>query len=340
VNPQPRRKTPDLGLNPLILSLRKTLGDMEAFTLFLQAQPMEVHLRNLQSTAGTIGAGFPRHPVEHPRYVRQWAEFLAKKRKDIDNATARYLCWEPTVATDGRFLAYLADSCPRLTRRPLAGLVRSIHLRWKSMPSIDVLGPARTLVSRYEGESPVILKWKSVIDHVLGPRGPETCGSLLVEEGRTLASLLEEWYLDPCSPFVDKTVEAASVACRDRLAAPTRALIELLFGELLPWPGWEPSHLRREVAELVLQASMTGQVREILQRFVMMSNHLGDPRLASNQAKWADTPRKARERVLLWLSQNPFQLLEQVYQEGKGWIVRRWGEGNDEPSHTAESERS
>ncbi len=151
-------------------------------------------------------------------------------------------------------------------------------------------------------------------------------GRLLVEKSMKLAALTEEWYLDLQSPFVGQLVEAAAISCHSRLGSPTQPLIDLLFGELLPWPGWEPYRLRTELAELVLESSMTGQGREVLQRFIMASSHLGDPRLDVNSAKWAEVSPKARNRVLLWLSQNPFGLLEQVYQEGRGWTVRPWGD--------------
>lgn len=315
------------GLNSLASSLQRTLGDMESFIGHLQAHPMEGCLRNLETTTERIGASFPRRPVEHRRYAVQWAEFVVGRRKNLDEGTVRYLCWEPVVATDGRFLAYLSISGVKLTRRPLAGLVRSFHWRWGEGINDRSLEQARALISSYDGPNPIILKWKSNLDTIMGPKGPSALGRLLVERDAKLAATMEEWYLDPQSLFVGEIVEAAAASCHERLGSPTRPLIELLFGEILSWPGWKPQRLRRELAELILESSMTVQVRDILQQFIMASRHLGDPRIEANGAKWAEMPQKARNRVMLWLSQNPFGLLEQVYQEGRGWTVRPWGNG-------------
>jgi hypothetical protein len=317
-------------LYSLVPGLERTLNEMNAFTALLETQPMPAYLKNLAAVTDRIGSAFPKRPVEHRRYALQWAGFIMGTQGGLDEATARYLCWEPAVATDGRFLTYLLTSGIRLNRRPLAGLVRSSHQAWNETVRKDFLGIVPILVRSYDGPSPVILKWKYNIGAILSDQGPEILGRLLVEENRTFTSLLEEWYLDPRSPFVGKVVEAAAAVCRTKLGTPTRPLIELLFHELLPWPGWEPRRLREEVGELILESSMTGQVREILQRFVLICKHLGDPRLDGNQEKWADVPKKARDRVLVWLTQNPFRLLEQVYQEGRGWVVRPWGEGKNE----------
>jgi hypothetical protein len=106
-------------LNSLTSSLQQTLGDMETFVGILGAHPVEAHLQNLEATAERIGSSFPRRPVEHRRYAVQWAEFAVGKRRDLDEGTARYLCWEPVVATDIRFLTYLSRAGVRLRVRSL-----------------------------------------------------------------------------------------------------------------------------------------------------------------------------------------------------------------------------
>jgi len=314
-------------LNCSLPEIQRGLQEMDAFSGLLESRPMEVYLQNLAATVDRIGSDFPRRPVEYPWYATQWAGFLAGGRKDLDAATVRYLFWEPVVATDERFLGYVIASGRQLTRRPLAGLIRSFHRAWREGRTKDLLEPARTLVRSYDGPSPVILKWQSDLEYVLSDRGPEMLGQLLVAKNRSLGPFLDEWYLDSRSPFAGDLVEAAVEACGTRLGAPTRSLIELLFGELLPWPEWEPNRLRQQVARLILESSMTGQVREILQRFILVCDHLGDPRIKENHAKWVELPQKARDRVVVWLARNPFRLLEQVYQEGRGWVVRPWGEG-------------
>ncbi len=310
-------------VDDLVLRLQRIGSEMDEFKELLARQPMGGFFRNLQATTDRIGSAFPRRPVEHPRYAAQWSEFESGRAGSLDDGTVRYLCWQPEIATTERFLTRVLASGVRLSSRPLAGLVRSCHHRWVgSFPGSPSAEMAKSLVSRYCGQSPVILKWKSNLDGVLGIQGPETLGRALAEEKRKLAALVDEWYLDSRSPFVRGVVEAAAAVCREELGRPTRDLIEFLFGGLLSWPGWEPRHFRKEVAELILHGAVTGQTREVLQRFILMSPHLGDPRLEGNRAKWEEMPEAARERMRLWLAENPFRLLEQVYREGRGWTVR------------------
>jgi hypothetical protein len=313
----------ELSLDDLTLALRRISDEMRGFEELLGRQPMEGYLRNLQATADAIGSAFPGRPVGHPRYMAQWIEFASGMRKILDKGTIRYLCWEPDIAASDRFLIYLAASDTVLSRRPLAGLVRSCHHKWNGLFAAGPSGErVRRLVSRYDGPSPVILKWKSNVEAILGAQGPEMLGRALVEENKTLVSFVEEWYLDFRSPFVHKVAEAAAAACRLQLAKPTRGLLELLFGQVLLWPGWEPHLFRQEIAELILHGAVAGQTREILQKFILANRHLGDPRLESNRAKWAGMPPEAIDRMRLWLTENPFRLLEKVYQEGRGWTVR------------------
>ena len=99
----------------------------------------------------------------------------------------------------------------------------------------------------------------------------------------------------------------------------------MLIGELLPWPGWSMSALRKEIGALILAAA-NGQAREVLQKFILIHRGLGDPRIPENEAKWAEVPREARSRFEGWLSENPFALMERVYRQGKGWTWQRTGE--------------
>lgn len=318
-------------LDDLLRLVAETGDTMRRFTAVLAGQPVEGRLSHLRATVRKIGSTFPRRPVADARYMAQWSQFVSGDGRDLDEGTMRYLCWEPDIATSIRFLAYLRDSGMALSVRPLAGLVRSCQRKWEGpLPASRPVEMVRDFVGRYEGPSPVIWKWRSNLNAVLGRNGPEMLGLSFVEEGSTLRAFVEEWYLDPRSPFVHKVVEAATATCRHRLAQPSRGLLGLLFGELLPWPGWGLPVFKREIAELILHGAAVGQVREVLQKFILMHNDLGDPRVPANKMKWADLPREARSRMLLWLSENPFSFFDHVHQEGKGWTWRCRGEGPDE----------
>ena len=295
---------------------------MTAFVESLEGESPEAHLSHLRFVVDRIGSAFPRRPPEHPRYMRQWSEFVSGKRRDLDRGTVRYLCWEPDIAPSRRFLAYVQDLRFGLRARSLAGLVRSCHSVWEEpFPVSASTGMIRDLVGQYEGKSPVILKWKSNLDAILSAEASEILGRCLIEGDKTLHAFLEEWYLDPQAPFALKLVETATAICRSQLARPSRALLEMLFGELLSWPGWKLPRLKEEIAALILHVA-TGQAREILQRFVSIHKDLGDPRLHVNETKWAEMPQEAKNLFVRWLSKNPHLLSEHVYREGKGWIWR------------------
>jgi hypothetical protein len=317
-----------ISLDDLHLLIGRIRDDMREYENLLALQPAEERIPNLRITVGKIGSTLPRRPPFLERYMVQWREFESGRRTALDKGAVRYLCWEPDIATDAQFLRYLQKSGIQPTVRLLAGLVRSCHLTWGTSflegPSLVAIG---SLLDRYERPSPIIEKWKSNMDAVLDRKGPAILGRILVVQKKVLRAFLEEWYLEPRSPFVQKVVQSAAAWCRDQLATQSRGLLKLLFSELLPWPGWKLSDFKEEIGALILHGSANGQTREILQRFVLIHRDLGDPRLPATEKNWAGVAEKAKERVLQWLSENPFSSLDRVYREDKGWFWRSSGTG-------------
>jgi hypothetical protein len=310
-------------LGDLVENLERVNEGLERAQRRIDTRPAEERLLRLKDAADRIGQRFPVSPTRHPRYRVQWVDFLERRRYRLEEGTIRSLCWEPDVATSVEFHAFLKRENPPLGARPLAGLVRSCHEKWEgSVVESGIVAGIRARVARYDGLSPVILKWASRLDAILGPKAPEVLGRSLVEEQTTLTAFLQEWYLDDRSPFVRRMVEAATAVCNEYLSRPTRRLLELLFRELLRWPLWDPESFKREVARLILSGSVAGQTKDILQTFIIGNSHLGDPRISSNDVNWRAIPPQARKRMLLWLSENPFQLQDRVYREGRGWSVR------------------
>jgi hypothetical protein len=317
-------------LDDMTLLLTAEKKQMETFLHHLEEHPVEVNFPSLTRNLKFIGSIFPNHPIGHPRYLEQWSEYLTGRPIKIDKHTLRYLCWEAKIATTEQFLVYLQKSNIDLTGRPLAGIVRSCHLEWNTvLANPHVIKGVKDMIRGYTGHSPVILKWKSNIDAIIESNGPDILGEALVDSEETIISFFDEWYLDAQSPFVHHVVEAAMNHCRTRLAKPTHALLRKLFGELLQWSGWKPQCLREEITRLILHDTAVGQTREILQRFIMAKSHYGDPRIEANRAKWRELSPAAMKRVLLWLSENPFSLLERTYREGIGWKVNPHPEAQD-----------
>lgn len=325
------QRNDDVSLDDLSLLIRRTGSDMRKFMKLLAGQPVENLLGNLRITVEKIGSAPVRRPPPLERYMLQWSEFESGKRKDLDRGTMRYLCWEPDIATSNQFLTYVQGSGMELTRRPLEGLVRSCHSKWKgSFPKSSPVDCIRSLVGRYKGPNPVLVKWKSNLDAILGEDGPEILARGLVSEQKNLRTSLNEWYLESQSPFVQKIVEAATARCRGQLGEASGCLLALLFRELLPWPGWELPAFKKELGACILHHAVTGKIQDMFETFVLTHKELGDPRMPANQIKWAEVPQRAKERVLQWLcKEKVVSFLDHVHREDEGWGWQRHDDSTD-----------
>ena len=311
-----------LSFEDMSLVLREVAETLDASRRRLTGLSPGSRLQNLQKAIYGIDA-----PVVHrlrplERHMLEWSKFVSNDEKTLGRPAMKYLCWVPEVATDERFLAYAAKSDEVWSWSCLGGLVRSCHLRWESLPSES---PSvliiRGLLKRYKGPDRILTKWRTNLDAVLGKTGPLILAEKLIHQAESLRSFLDEWRLEACSPFSRKVVETAAAGCRARFNLLTRDLLILLFRDLLPWPGWELSSLKKEVGALILHRPMNGRIQEILQRFVLHFDELGDPRLAGNRIKWVEVPEQARDLFTRWLlRENAFILPEHVYQQGKGWF--------------------
>ncbi len=342
-----------ISLNELRQALTQITEKMRSFVESLDSHDGETRLPNLMAAVDSMVEVFPNPPPYDASYTAEWIGFASGNRKRLDPSTVRYLCWEPNIATTDHFLAYLWRSGLKLTSRPLAGLVRSCHAVWKNGPGIyPAAGVIKDLVKQYNGSSQVIRKWKSNLNAIFGALGPETLGRSLINEKKKLNPFLEEWFLDPQSVFARQIVEKATALCRDHLDTPTAAVVTTLFGDLLPWGGWEMTALWREVGALILRVE-DSQTRTILQRFVMIHRSLGDPRLPKNRANWSGIDQEAKNRFEEWLTKrspsapslppivplpaSPKKPMERVYRQGKGWTLQPVGHKQYEAAKFGES---
>ncbi len=306
----------------LSLAVREMMADLTDSARRLTKRPAADRLQNLQSAVQGIDAPVVHRPPPHERHRADWTDFTSGMRESLDERTVRFLSWVPEIATDMRFLGYVETSGIELGPRSLVGLVRSCHAMWESIPSGSPSpGIIRGLIDRYQGTDRILQKWRGHSDMLLTGEGPGVMAAMLLRSGKGLASFIREWRIESRSPFVRRVVEIAAAACRNRLGQPSRNLLVLLFRDLLPWPGWEPSRFKREIGALILHRPVDPRAREMIQRFVLNFEGLGDPRLPANRVGWAEVSEKARDRMIHWLRQaNPYVLPEQVHQQGVGWV--------------------
>jgi hypothetical protein len=316
------QKNDDVLLKDLSALLREVLDDLDDAARRITKTPAAARLRNLQSTVYDIDAPPVHRGAPLERYMKDWTEYVSGNKESLDKRSVRFLCWVPGIAVDLRFLAVVQRSGIELNRRSLGGLVRSCHCMWESMPAISPsVRIIEGLLYRYRGADRVVRKWQSAAEVLLASDAPRVMADTLVGGGRSLASFIDEWRIEPQSAFFRRVVEIATAACRSRLDQLTGAALVLLFRDLLPWPGWKPSTFKKEIGALIQHKPMSDRSREAVGRFILHFEGLGDPRLSVNRVKWAEVPDQARARLIRWLCrENPYAFSEHVHQQGKGWV--------------------
>jgi len=319
------KKSDHVLMKDLRSALREMVDAFDDSARRLTKKPAAMSLQNLQNTVCRIDAPVVRRDTPLERYALTWTEFVSCNKKSLDKRAIRFLCGVPEIATDVRFLTAVENSGIELNWRMLAGLVRSCHCMWENRPR---MGPSVRIVGglllRYRGTNQVLRKWQAHAEALLASDAPRIMADKLVGGGRSRASFIDEWRIEPQSDFFRRVVEIATAACRDRLDQLTGNLFVLFFKDLLPWPGWKPSTFKKEVGAVILPKPMSDRLRETIQRFVLHFEGLGDPRLSINRVNWVEVPKEAEDRLIHWLRQeNPYVFSEHVYQQGAGWTWKQ-----------------
>lgn len=312
----------DRSFDDIIRSIAESAKNMHAFPKALSREPVETRLKGLRRAVRGIGSKVSRKPPPLERYMLQWRQFAAGETRSLDRGTVRYLCWESNIATSPLFLAYLQWSESKLSRRSLEGLVRSCHNKWEGdFPESGPVGKVKAFIEGYQGSNPVLRRWRSSLDAVLGVNGPLSLARDMVLKAERLSPYLNEWYLAPQSPFVGRIVKEATAECRKRLGTGSVHMLALLFVDLLPWPYWKLHDLKEELGHLILHAATNGDVQERLLTFVLRHKELGDPTTEENQMNWAEVNPKAKNLLIQWLmTGNDLVFFDHVYRYGKGWV--------------------
>ncbi|OPY77526.1 MAG: hypothetical protein A4E65_02709 [Syntrophorhabdus sp. PtaU1.Bin153] len=319
------RKNHDVSLENLGFIVREMVAGLNDSARSITKRSAGLRLPNLQSAVYDIDAPLVRRPAPLERYRREWIDFIGGNKESLDKRAIEFLCWVPEIAIDVRFLACIKSSGIELNRRSLTGLVRSCHWMWESMPpenpSVHII---TGFLSRYGGTDQLLQKWRLHFDALLTEYAPRIMADKFLGSGKTIPSFIDEWRIEPQSAFFRKVIKMATATCRNRLDQSRNDLLVLLFRDLLPWPGWNPSDLKKEMGAIILYAPMSNRSRQTIQRFILHFEGLGDPRLSANRTKWLEVPQKAKDRLIRWLNEeNPCVFSEHVYQQGKGWVWKQ-----------------
>ncbi|MDA8214252.1 MAG: EH signature domain-containing protein [Nitrospiraceae bacterium] len=273
-----------------------------------ESKPIAEIISPLQIICSSIGSSKPYKPLYVPEeYEKQWKDYLSHGRK-LESRAQRYLCWEPNVASDKRFLEYLQQEQINLSARSLQGIVRACHLSWEdvSKESLSKKGSllemVRDMIVNYNGPNRILQKWNSSIDIVLSSNGPGLFASEMIRNFKTIKEHTESWAVEqsknisePAEFFLGAMMQAVQ-QCRHDINK-----CRYLFDELLHWQLWGNTRFKKMIGDLILDTFFNNEsAREILQRFVLRDNRLGDPR--RNKRNWADIDADAKDRFIQWLS--------------------------------------
>lgn len=268
-------------------------------------QPYTSSLTSLQNVIATLASSAAIRLLRCPAaYVLDWQSYLLDPQRRLSPRAVRYLCWEPTVATEARFQTYLDAEVGALSSRSLQGLVWSCHTCWS--PAFAAGTVAQRVHQRlvaYQGVHELLTHWRQHADVLLGPSGPGHLAATLLAERAPIATFCHAWAIDERSPYVLAALRHALPYClREMVLEP--ALRSYLLTALLPWSGWTCKDFHAAIGATVLHpvTVTTDGMPAQLTKLVLADVRLGDPRLPSQTHNWLGLPQEARQRFVPWLS--------------------------------------
>lgn len=295
----------NISFENIFKALRRRLHDLRDSEQTITAVLSENYLKKLIEIAKKIGTSPIKRPPPQERYMKMWDEFSSGRLDSLEDKTIRYLCWEPDVATQQRFIDLLDRSHTTLSPYYIRGLVYACHMKWNSsFASSPVVSKVGWIVSDYQGSNHIIKKWKNSSDIVLGANGTELFARQILKEFKPIKEHIEGWGFDSQSAFVQDAVRRAITQCRD-LVGENKDAADYLFSELFAWPLWELSAFKTEIENTILHRNIGVEhgVQERLQNFVLSDKkRLGDPRLRQYRDNWTGISEQARKRFMGWLT--------------------------------------
>lgn len=286
-------------LRLLQASARELKNDVERLPT-----PATEALRALPKIIEALGRARQARPVQCPlEYAKQWEQVLSGDRDVLESRAVRYLCWNPDVATDRSFQYYLDRFHSALNARSLQGLVSSCHAKWsEEFAGSQVVTRILDRLHRYDGPNRLLHIWKARADMILGPYAQQLLGQEFVKAGSGIGDYCKAWgILGENTPFVRMAVEHAAKLCLDEIGR-VKKLQEVLFRDILPWPGWSPESLKNAISHLILDSGeRSPELIETITHCVLRDRRFGDPRLRQNQNNWLGIDAAGR-RIKEWLS--------------------------------------
>lgn len=291
----------DITFDELFQAIKRGWRNSEEFLHHLNTSQHEIRFKNIKTIIGSIRSKPISKPPRQEIYLRQWHEYNYGQRDGLDSSAVRYLCWEPSVATDVKFISYLEQVKDRLNSRAIQGLVRSYHYRWDASVANSWLAERlKGILQNFKGSQRVIAKWRKSSGAILGSEAPRRfVKEVLLAAYKPIKENIEEWALDGQSAFIQQTVRHATVECREIMRSNQEGQ-DYLLKELLGWDGWELSTFKKEIENTILHKN-SSILSEKIQSFILGHANLGDPRLPRNN-NWLGISDEAKKIFISWLS--------------------------------------
>ena len=316
---------------PLLDSLGDLLRLARRFPVEVEsAQELmtDAPLVHLPSVVAAMAQPKPAKAMRCPEeYLKQWREVLGGRRPELDRRAVRYLCWEPSVATDERFHAYLEKREVEIGGKALQGFVRSCHSVWsEGLAGGAIAAHVLRRLEAYAGPGRLLAKWQEAPLMILGPRGHEEFAAKLVGARQSFTPACEVWGVGEQTPYMVECARAAA-ALALREAWREIDLQNYLLDELLAWGGWQAAVgvFKRVVSRVILDRVSDNQdFKERLKKQILGDPKLGDPRLPANSDRWHGVEDDARRRFVQWLSQADIVFFfEHVMTRDQDWHGRK-----------------
>lgn len=296
----------EISFDTLWQEIRRSLAGLYRETEFYKGitpEKSEKLLEDLFKAAKAIGnepVPVPQQPSE--LYKKQWAEYLAGTKKNVERRAIRYLCWEPDIALTPKFVSLLETLKYSISARCIYALGRACHIKWsKEFAGTSTVKKIRELFRSYNGPNHILNKWKDNINSVLGANGTDITGRKMVDLSAAPETFFKGWGIDASSVFARSAVSSACQICKNHIGE-SRNYNTFFLKDLLPWENWELSieDFKKEIEATVLHKNIDA-VREKFQTFVLGDKRLGDPRQPRN-TNWLGVKEEAKKKFISWLS--------------------------------------
>lgn len=233
----------------------------------------------------------------------------------LDDLTAREiraLCGESEIATQPAFVRALATIPDLPARRQwLERLADSYLATWRTMAEPERLEALlRTSIDGFSGRSATIARYRQGGDHLFSSQAPLWLATRVLDDRRTVASVLDEWRVPVAGGLGQATANATLDVWTERFqrakhtarGAEAFDWFRLLTEEILVSPTLDPARVGRALSTLILwdQTQEDESMRVPLEAFLLADPRFGDPRLRKNH--WDMVEAAARQRVIAWLS--------------------------------------